>query len=244
MSHWTTSPPSGPSVVLTMRLPFNQPAEQAGSEATWILGSALTLFEPYAVDIVVGLRSIDEPYIIDDIRPQIPTWHVRRTDVSAERARPAFQSTTGHQDRVTSEIVPGALDAVLSEALAQPAPADHCVTFEHLSATKLRVRLLREDQATESALRVWRGRFDYCVPITHDQRGTWIDEYPDDLDRPLELQIDNNDGAIRAKLLIGWSLWKEGGSPEHAAIIAFARRLVSRGYLLERVDSEFTDLLP
>lgn len=243
MSHWTTFPPSGPSIALTRRLPLDQPAEQAGSEATWILGSALTLFEPYSVDIVVGLRPISEPYIVADIRPQNPTWHVRRTDVSAERARPAFQSTSGHQDRVTPEIVPAALDAVLSEALAQRAPADHCVTFEHLSATKLRVRLLRQDHATESVLRVWRGRFEYKVPITHDQRGTWIDEYPDDLDRPLELQIDNNDGAVRAKLLIGWSLWKENGSPEHAAIIDFARRLVSRGYLLERADPEFSGSL-
>jgi hypothetical protein len=237
----TTWTPAGPSVLLRKSLPFEQTAEQPGQEATRILARALSLIEPRSLDLHICFRPLDEPYL-EDARPAYSIWHMRRDDVPPDRARPAMEPD---QERIVPEINAATLDGVLAEALAQAAPPGRLVTFEYFTVEKLRARLLRPDLATAQSLPVWRrGRFEFAVPIVHDTRGAWIDSYPDPLDRPLELEVDNNDGAVRAQLSIGWSLWKEEGSPEHAAIVDFARTLMTWGYQVDDVGPEFAKWLP
>jgi hypothetical protein len=242
MQRCTTDTPGGASILLTKSLPFDQSPEQPGKEAAWILGHGLSLIEPFTLDLHIGLRAVDEPFWKDSDLVQHPTWHVRRADVAPE-VRPAFQAVSGHQDRIVERIDTATLEAVLDEALSQPAPPDSLVTFDHFIVKNLRARVLRAELAQAQTMTVWRGRFDYDVPIVHDARGAWIEEYPDDLDPPLELHVYNSDGSVRAELWIGWSLWKEEGSAEHTAVVGFARGLMTRGYLLKSADSEFRNTL-
>jgi len=226
-------------------LPFEQTAKQPGQEAAWILDRALSFIEPRALDFSVDFRLVDEPYLKNSNVVQNPTWHVRREDVNPNQARPVVQALEGHQDRTVPDIDASALERVFAEALAQPAPPHHCVTLERLTVTKLHARVLRMDLAHAQTLSVWRiDRFEFAVPIAHDARGAWIVAYPDALDQPLELEIDNIDGTVRVRVNIGWSLWEEEGSAEHAAIVDFARVVIARGYEIRSLDDAFRKYLP
>jgi hypothetical protein len=243
MRRCTSYAPTGASILLARSLPFDQRPEEAGQEAARLLGDALAFIEPLAVDLLIGSRTADEPFLDEGTPPARTTWHVRREDLRAERGvRPAFQGAR-HQERRVPAITAESVERVLAEAIAQDAPPDRLVTFASLEARNLRVRLLDQELASAPTLRVWRGRFDYEVPIVHDERGSWIDSIPDELERPLQLTIDNDDGAVRVKLFIAWSLWSDEGSAEHAAIVDFARTVVARGYLVEQTDLAFRSWL-
>ncbi len=243
MRRCTSYAPTGASILLARSLPFDQRPEEAGREAAWILGAALSFIEPLAIDLLIGTRTADEPFLDEKTQPAQATWHVRREDLAAGRGvRPAFQGA-GHQERRVPAITAETLERVLAEAIAQPAPPDRLVTFASLEAKNLRVRLLDPELASAPSLQVWRGRFDCEVAIVRDQRGAWIDAIPDELERPLQLTIDNDDGAVRVKLFIAWSLWSEEGSAEHAAVVDFARSVMARGYQVEQTDLAFRSWL-
>jgi len=236
--------PTGSGVHLIKVLPFEETPEDPGLEAAWILGRALAFLEPLTADLGVALRSLDEPFLDGSAMAAHRNWLIRRQDLDPRRdARPTFQPDCDRMRHVP-EINSSAIEQVLAEALAQPAPPERCVTFEVLQVKVARLRLLSEDLAAADTLSVWGRRSEYAVPIVHDDRGAWIDTYPDGLYTPLELQVDNISGTVRAGLIFGWSLWKEEGSAEHAAIVDFARALIARGYEIDQLDDAFRKWLP
>jgi hypothetical protein len=231
--------PSGASLLLSRRLPAEQGAEEPGRAAARVMGRALDLIEPLAVDLLVGLRLADEPLLDEDTPAAHATWHVRREDLTGERGvRPAFQRA-GHQERRVAAIDAAAVGRILDEAIGQPAQPDRKVTLALLEAKNVRVRILDPALAAASALSVWRGPHRYEVPVIRDVRGAWIDEVPDALERPLWLTIENDDGALRVKLFVAWSLWRNEGSAEHGAVLDFARAVLADGFEADKVELGF-----
>ena len=231
--------PTGPSLLLARSLPAEQGPEDPGREAAWALGRALGLMEPLAVDLRIGLRFADEPFLDEDMRPERATWHVRREDRSADPGVRSAYTGASHQVRSVAVIDAASIEQVLAEALRQPAPPDRLVTLFTLNAAHARVRLLDAHLAAAQTMTVWRGRHQYEVSVVHDQRGSWIDAVPDALERPLRLEVANSDGAVRVKLYIAWSLWEQEGSAEHGAVLEFGRAILAGGYEVEQVDPVF-----
>ena len=232
---WASFTPTGASILLSKSLPQDQGADHPGREAAWILTQTLPLLQPTALDFRVCHRSTETPFLVDSY-PGVARWHMRRSDTAAEAARPAVRP---QQERVVPQIGAASLELVLQEALAQPSPIDLWNTFEYFSVQKLRARLLRPDFSTAPTLSVRRGRWLHEVVVEHGPMGAWVEQIPDGLERPLEFQVDNSDGAVTARLSIAWSLWKQEGTPEHAAVVTFAKALQRRGYQVREVDPEF-----
>ena len=231
--------PTGPSLSLGRSLPAGQAADAPGRESAWALGRALGLMEPLAVDLRIGLCFADEPILDESTMPAHGTWHVRREDLSDARGvRPAVEGP-GHQERRVAVIDTPSIERVIAEAIAQPALADRLVTLFSLEAANARARLLDPELTAAASIPVWSGRHEHAVAVVRDERGSWIDGIADSLERPLRLQISNNDGAVGVNLYIAWSLWKQEGSAEHAAVLDFARSVLAGGYEVEHVDPAF-----
>jgi hypothetical protein len=224
--------------LLTRCPPDDESLDEPGRAAARVLGLALGLLEPLAVDLRFGLRFADEALVDEDMPVAHATWHVRRDDLDDGRGlRPAFQRA-GHQERRVAAIDAHSIDRIVGEALLQPAPPERRVTFVLLEAKNVRVRLLDPELAAMASIPVWRGRDEHAVPVVRDPRGSWIDSIPDALERPLWLTIDNIDGTLRVKLYVGWSLWKDQGSAEQRAILDFAKKMLAGGYTVDRADRE------
>jgi hypothetical protein len=234
----TTFDVGGAAVLLTRSLPLEQKPDEIGREACRVLGHALRFAAPLAVDLLMGARAEDEPFLDEGALLPHGTWHVAGEEAVARGLRPGSRRD-GHQDRRVEEITVESVARVLAEAMAQPAPPERCVTLARLEIAHLRARLFDPSFASAAAVRVRRARFEYDVPIAHEMGGSWIDRVPEGVNPPLHLVIDNNDGAVRVKLAIAWSLWKDEGSPEKAAIAEFARAVAADGYAVEHLDREF-----
>lgn len=230
--------PTGASLLLTWIPAEGEDPDRLGRQAAWVVDRSLGLFEPLAADLLFGPRFTGEPFLDEDTQVAQPTWHVRREDLGAERGvRPAFQRA-GHQERRVASIDGESIGRVMEEAMRQQPPPDRRVAFALLEVKNTRARLLDPQLAGAASITVSRGRFDYPVPVVRDARGSWIDAIPDALERPLALHVDNVDGALRVKLDIAWSLWKDEGSAEQRAVLDFARALVAGGYTIEHADRE------
>lgn len=230
--------PTGASLLLTRCPPDDESLDEPRRAAVRVLGEALRLFEPLAVDLLVGLRTADDSFLDEDTPVVHASWHVRRGDLDDGRGvRPSFEGA-GHQERRVPVIDARSIDEVLGEAMLQPAPPGRSVAFALLEARNVRARLLDPELAAMPSISVWRGQHEYTVPVVHDQRGSWIDCIPDALERPLWLTVDNIDGTLRVKLTIGWSPWKDEGSPEQRAIVDFATTMIAWRYTLDKADRE------
>jgi hypothetical protein len=233
-----------PSFVLSKRLPSGYDSAEPGREAAWLVGRSLVLAEPRTVDILLSARVPNEPFLDDQAAVARATWHVRRDDVGAEPAvRPAF-ARVGHQERQAPEITAESVGHVLAEAVAQPPPAGRQITFAHLEANHLRVRLRSAEFMSAASLLVWRGGHAYDVPIVRDERGSRVDSAPDELDRPLRFTVDNDDGVVVVRVFVGWSMWDDAESAEYASMLDFAGAAIAGGYAVEQGNREFRERLP
>jgi hypothetical protein len=219
-------------------LPIEQSAFQPVDEAAAVVERVRVLGEPHAADLRISLREVDEPWLDESQHVPSETWHVRsRASVGDSRVRPWVQGP-GHQERIVDRIDGGSIREVAAEALAQPVPSDRLATLGEIEVQHVRLRVPSADRDSD---RVELLRHEHVIPIevSHDDEGTWLDHVPEDVERPFELTITNESGAIYVKLVLRWAPWTERGYPEHTAVMRFIEAMQAGGFELEDADPVF-----